>query len=298
MISKAVSAVAVILALAGLANVSLQAQDLWSDNYEESRSRAEKEGKDLLLEFTGSDWCPYCIKMRTEVFEKADFKADAPKEFVLVELDFPQTKKLKDSVRTQNEALQQKYGIDGFPTVLLTDPKGVPYARVNYNANSAALTPRMLELRKRKATRDDLMSKAKVATGIQRAKLLDQVISDKDADEFVANFDEMLDQIVAADPDNKAGLKGKYETRIELRPIVRMAEEGNVDGAVVKLDSILKEQGATAVRKQEVLYMKAILLQFKSDAPGSIAALKAARDLDPASPRGREIVGILKNLEN
>jgi thioredoxin-related protein len=297
MITKVVSAVAIALVLAGLACVSLQAQDIWSENYEDSRSKAEREGKDLLLEFTGSDWCPYCVKMRHEVFEQADFRSDVPKQFVLVELDFPQAKRQKDSVRAQNEALQEKYGIDGFPTVLLTDPKGVPYAKVGYNANSSGITPHLVELRKRKIARDELMSKAKLATGIERAKLLDQVIADKDPDEFIAGFDDILDQIVAADSDNKAGLKAKYETRVELRPIIRIAEEGNVDGAVGKLDQMLREHGASSTRKQEVLYMKAILLQFKSDATGSIAALKAAHDLDPTSVRGKEIGGILKNLQ-
>jgi thiol-disulfide isomerase/thioredoxin len=82
--TKVLSVLVVTLAIAGLTSVSLQAQELWSENYEESKALAEREGKDLLLEFTGSDWCPYCVKMRKEVFEQPDFKRDVPKDFVLV----------------------------------------------------------------------------------------------------------------------------------------------------------------------------------------------------------------------
>lgn len=286
---------ATLFALGALC-VSVQAQNIWTENFTEAKASAEKESKDLLLEFTGSDWCPYCVKLHKEVFETSDFKSKAPKEFVLVELDFPQGKKQEESIKSQNQGLQEKYGIDGFPTVLLTDPSGVPYAKLGYGPETATMTDHMIDLRKRKATRDDLFSRAKVATGAEKARLLDQAITGLGRDEFVTNFDDVLDQIVTADADNKAGLKAKYGTRVELRPIIKVAEGGDVDGAIGKLETILKEKDAPAARKQEVLYMKAILLQFKQDRDGSIATLKDAEKADPNSDRGKEIGGILKEI--
>ncbi len=294
MLRRLVSSLAV---LAVVGAMSIQAHEIWTENYAEAKVSAEKDSKDLLLEFTGSDWCPYCVKLRHEVFDTSDFKSKAPKEFVLVELDFPQTKKQADATKAQNQELQEKYGIDGFPTVLLTDPAGVPYAKLGYGPDTASMTDHMISLRKRKATRDDLFSRAKLATGAEKARLLDQAITGLGKDEFVARFDDVLDQIVTADSENKAGLKAKYGTRVELRPVIKMAESGDVDGAIGKLDAVLKEKDAPAVRKQEVLYMKAILLQFKSDKDGSIASLKEAYKLDQNSDRGKEIGEILKEIE-
>ena len=92
----------------------------WTDNYKAAVSQAKKEKKMLLLDFTGSDWCGYCIKLHDMVFSKPEFSKWADK-FVLVELDFPQQKKLSDAVKAQNDQLQKKYQIEGFPTVIILD---------------------------------------------------------------------------------------------------------------------------------------------------------------------------------
>ena len=68
------------------------AGDLWVSDFEKAKTTAAAEGKDLLIDFTGSDWCGWCIKLRKEVFDLDAFKAAGPKNFVLVEIDFPQNK--------------------------------------------------------------------------------------------------------------------------------------------------------------------------------------------------------------
>ena len=99
------------------------AEATWLTNFEEAKALAIKEGKPLLLDFTGSDWCPPCKALHKNVFSTEEFAKEAAAKYVLVELDFPRTKQLAPELKAQNSELQKKYAITGYPTVLLVDPK-------------------------------------------------------------------------------------------------------------------------------------------------------------------------------
>jgi thioredoxin-related protein len=96
----------------------------WDDDYDKSLAKAKAEGKPALLDFTGSDWCGWCIKLDEEVFSKSDFKTFAKNSLVLVELDYPHGKKLPRKVEKQNAELKDKFGIKGYPTLILVDGSG------------------------------------------------------------------------------------------------------------------------------------------------------------------------------
>jgi thioredoxin-related protein len=96
----------------------------WGDNYKEALATAAKENKKVLLDFTGSDWCGWCIRLKKETFDQSQFKDYADKNLVLVEVDFPQGKTLPPEVKKQNDALQEQFHIEGFPTLILLDPQG------------------------------------------------------------------------------------------------------------------------------------------------------------------------------
>lgn len=108
------------------------AELVWLDNYEEAVKVAKKEKKLILADFTGSDWCSWCIKLRKEVFETDEFKKWATKNVVLLELDFPRQKELEPEIKKQNEELQAKYKIQGFPTILFLDTKGKTKGQMGY----------------------------------------------------------------------------------------------------------------------------------------------------------------------
>ncbi len=101
----------------------------WYTDLDEAKAVAVKENKPLLVDFTGSDWCGYCIKLHAEVFDKPEFEAFA-KNYVLVELDFPSKKPQPAEEKARNKATQTKFAVSGFPTVLLIDAKsGEAYGR-------------------------------------------------------------------------------------------------------------------------------------------------------------------------
>jgi len=96
----------------------------WDDNYEKTLAKAKTEGRSVLLDFTGSDWCGWCMKLDNEVFTKPAFKRFAKEHLLLVELDYPQGKRLSKKTQEQNAELKTKYGVSGFPTIVLLSPDG------------------------------------------------------------------------------------------------------------------------------------------------------------------------------
>ncbi|MEN8192652.1 MAG: thioredoxin family protein [Bacteroidota bacterium] len=96
----------------------------WHTTVEKALAVAQKENKQVLVQFSGSDWCKWCIKLNDEVFHKPDFAAYAKDNLVLVNLDFPRSVPQSEEVKNYNRSVATKYGVRGFPTVLLMDKKG------------------------------------------------------------------------------------------------------------------------------------------------------------------------------
>ncbi len=118
-----------LAALLLLATLPLGASDLWSTDYEASLKKAAAEKRLVLLEFTGSDWCPPCKMQAKEVFDQPDFETFAKDNLVPVKLDFPRRSDQSPEIRAANQALAEKYNVDGFPTVILLDSTGTELAR-------------------------------------------------------------------------------------------------------------------------------------------------------------------------
>jgi len=107
----------------------------WETNFEKAAAKAKAEGKHMLIDFSGSDWCHWCVKLDTEVFSKDEFKAYAKENLVLVLADFPRDKsKQSAALQKQNAQLAEKYGIRGFPTVYILNPEGVAVDKTGYQA--------------------------------------------------------------------------------------------------------------------------------------------------------------------
>jgi len=94
---------------------------VWHSTIEEAVEVANKENKPILVQFSGSDWCKWCIKLNNEVFFTKGFADYAKDNLVLVNLDFPQALPQTDAVKNYNRTQMRKYGVRGFPTVLLMD---------------------------------------------------------------------------------------------------------------------------------------------------------------------------------
>ncbi len=125
------------------------AEGNWQTDFPKAQSEAKSSKKLVLLDFTGSDWCGWCIKLNREVFSKSEFKEYASKNLVLVELDFPRMKSQSDSLKKQNEELASKFGIQGFPTIIVLNGDGKKVGELGYMEGGApAFIAELEKLRK------------------------------------------------------------------------------------------------------------------------------------------------------
>ncbi len=105
----------------------------WTDSITEGIAQAEREGKMLLLDFTGSDWCGWCTKLESEVWTTLEFESWSRENLVKVFLDYPRTISLSDEQKLQNQLLQQYFGVKGYPTIFLLDSNLTPLLQTGYH---------------------------------------------------------------------------------------------------------------------------------------------------------------------
>jgi protein disulfide-isomerase len=107
-------------ATALLAQPSL-ADETWFYEFDAAAAAAAESGKDLLVDFTGSDWCGWCHKLNDEVFDHQVFLDGVADQYVLVKLDFPRSDEAKAKVPNpdRNAELRDAHGVRGYPTILL-----------------------------------------------------------------------------------------------------------------------------------------------------------------------------------
>jgi thiol-disulfide isomerase/thioredoxin len=110
----------------------------WFEDHDLARAKARETGRPILVNFTGSDWCGYCIRMREEIFDTGIFAAWAKDHVVLLECDFPRSRQLPRVIVTQNEQLADRFAIAGFPTIVLLDGDGRELTRSGYRRGGAA----------------------------------------------------------------------------------------------------------------------------------------------------------------
>lgn len=116
--------------------VKAEAAD-WETDFAKATTNASKAGLYMMLDFSGSDWCGWCMKLDKEVFSKADFKAFAKTNMVCVLVDFPQQKRQSKKLKDQNAELSKKYGVKGYPTVVVLSPDGTLVGTTGYQEGGA-----------------------------------------------------------------------------------------------------------------------------------------------------------------
>ena len=104
----------------------------WTTDYPAALAQAKLAHHKVLLLFTGSDWCIWCKRLENEILSTPAFAAYAQKDLVLVKLDFPHTIQQPPELVARNQKLQQQYGIEGYPTVIVLDSAGNTVGQLGY----------------------------------------------------------------------------------------------------------------------------------------------------------------------
>ncbi len=116
----------------------IAADSTWLTDLPKAKQQAKAEGKLVLLDFTGSDFCSSCIRLHKEVFPAKEFAAFAKQRLILVEVDFPLKKKQPAALKAANEALSKEFKVDGYPTLILLGSDGKKLGEVEFDLFDAS----------------------------------------------------------------------------------------------------------------------------------------------------------------
>ena len=265
----------------------------WLTDMEAAKTQASKEKKDLLLDFTGSDWCGWCIKLNEEVFSKEPFKAGTKDKFVLVELDFPQKKELEPKLKEQNDALSKQMKVEGFPTIMLCDATGKPYAKTGYQPGGPEkYVEHLNELQAVRVKRDEAFAAAdKAGDDAAKAKALVAGLKLIDEEIVDACYGDVIEKIGQLDKDDKTGFVKARKDAIAKKDAAEKAqgmvqeffgkkisllmEAKEFDKALVEVKAFIKENPEVPEEMQVMMLMNIGLAgpMTKGDADGAMAVV-------------------------
>ena len=223
----------------------------WLTDFEEGKKAAAESGKNMLVDFTGSDWCGWCVKLKEEVFSQKAFEAAADK-YVLVELDFPKAEDLiSPEQRAKNDAVGEMFGIQGFPTILLLDEKGRAFTRTGYQEGGPEAYLAHLEEISKPLT--DL----KAAEGDARKGALATFLRTLSGEEIEESFSAELDELKKLDPEDETGFLAEMSAIEALAEFEEQVEAnlgaGDFDAVLKQVDAYLTEHNPQGEDRQHIL---------------------------------------------
>ena len=305
--NKQIGMIVAVVALLASVMTNVQADDKhyegWVRSFAEAKELAAKEGKSILMEFTGSDWCPPCKALHKNVLGTDAFKNEITKDFILLVLDNPRDKTLvTDAEQEQYKKLSAQYKVTGVPTVFLSDAEGRPYHKqVGYSGDPADKWVANARGKiKVLAQRDEFFAQASEAKGVDRAKLLEKAISGIDQAVRLSLYADTVTEIVSLDADDTAGLKSKYEELLQVEQIkakLTAIRRGKQPQEVIAaIDELIKTAKPTGAALQEAIFMKSNALFSSGDKDGAKALLLEAQKLAPNTATGKRIPQIIEQF--
>lgn len=285
-----------LVALAALVAPAFAAD--WMTDLSAAEAKAAQENKAVLVNFTGSDWCGFCIRLHKDVFSKPDFEAYTQDKFVLAEVDLPRRSKLTPEQLRTNQELCEKYNVEGFPTILVLTPEG------KVLGGFSGYLPNLDEVKKpldKALENARLLQEAASLQGVEKAKALFKVY--QNYPEAMRGYaTELRDEIVSLDPDNTTGLKDEADAARQMEEFAAEANRLPQDSPdmLALLESQLQKalplnrgrvlyakfnyQLSQADSEEDLMEAKKTLLEFADTMPERSEALKSYAEEQFANP--------------
>lgn len=277
----------------------------WMNDLEAAKARAAAENKAVLVDFTGSDWCGWCIRLRQQVLDTPAFEAYAKDKFVLMEVDVPQNPKFDKNLLARNQKLCEQYGVEGFPTILVLNPKGDVVGGVGGFVPTVDAISKPLDAALNTAA---LLQKAESQQGAEQLATLAQAYRSLPED-LRQNAVALRQRIISLDPQDTTGLVRLQRIQDQREALQRkLSTTETTSQAIAAIDEALataepeNKPGMLQIKFQIVL----MSAQTVDDVKAAAAIARQAVDADPkASPEAYKRVdaitadpeGILKRLQ-
>ena len=266
----------------------------WTDDFEAAKKLAAETDRDLFVLFTGTDWCSWCMRLEKEVFSQKGFIEKLSEKFVPVFIDRPEDKtRLSERAAAQNEELLRRYRIEGFPTVLLMDADGDVFAQTGYVKGGPENYLKQT---------DELLEKGKNSSEYKTAKAIAAL--PKDAPDRIARIDEMLsalpvedqirnadvvEEILAADPDGSLGYRAKYPFFAVALPLDKEFR-ALIAEIVAKIDEDLKANDFPRTEQNVNLFAAKRIAERKADFAAMREKATKAQPLFPENTPGAKMM--------
>lgn len=279
----------------------------------EALAVTRRDGRCIMLNFTGTDWCTACIHLRTKILDSPEFHKAMSDKLVLVEVDYPRSpelvKKISKEEWDKRTALLVSYRAEGLPYAVLLDAQGYPFATLSGTTRTTAdylpLLDKAFETLK---SRNEALNRAKTLTGIESASsltealnLLPEACRDK--------YPDLLQTIAENDPNDTLGYR-RYcrgsEARVrqmaELRELLAtfrgQFDEQHIRGHIAALDEFLAQENLDAGVRQEALRAKSDSYAFLRDVPAMLHTMKEAHAVAPDTRLGKKLEQNIRYTED
>lgn len=208
------------------------AADTWHTDFAAAQAQAQAENKPIVLDFTGSDWCGWCITMRRRVLDTPEFYDYARDKFVLVEVDLPRnTAGMSAAQLRQNNELKERYKVNTFPTVLVVNAQGRIIGGFAGGRTELADVTQPLELALANAR---LLQQAETQTGEARAHTLLAFYRNMPGT-FRREMPELRREIIALDPQNTTGMHTEQRDLEIVQDTAAQTQGMSDDSAIIVL---------------------------------------------------------------
>jgi len=267
-------------------SLSVFAAGDWYTDFDKAVVAAKKEKKDIFMEFTGSDWCPPCMELAKSVLSKDEFLVGAKKDFVLLKLDFPRKTPLPEEEAKKNHALAARYAIKGYPTVLLVDETGLPYAAAGRESNPAAYLKMLKGLMSAKVEMKKAFGDARKLNGKKKARALEKVLTSSPGLEPSMAYEPILKEIIAADPSDEFGMASSILIQARMSEVT---EKGQVAAAFKEYSAYVAKTGAKGEDKQKLMLANLDVLYRLKDWHGMRRMVDEIVKVEPESEVGKQV---------
>ncbi len=269
----------------------------WMTDLEAAKAKAAAEGKAVLVDFTGSDWCGWCIRLRKDVLDKPAFEEYAKDKFVLMEVDVPRNPEFDPELLRRNRALCEQYKVDGFPTIMVLDSAGKVLGgfvggRTSVDAVRAPLDEALANAEALKAI--DALE------GDEKVKAIHALY--QKLPEGIREGSGLHEQLAELDVNNLTGVQDEIKAEKQRKDILaRFKQAGNDRKAMLAvLDEALKDAYpqnrpmlldakigillSLAETEEDILAVKKVLLEMADADPDNAAAIRNMAEQQFADP--------------